>query len=182
MQRSQQPCRRNRKTATLVFGASACDVSRVGIALYGLQPTPERSMTATTTLAPALRWYATVTQVRCVAAANSGVSYSHTYRTRGADEWLATIAVGYADGFRRIAGNRVVIDGALCDVVGRVTMDQIIARLPPTLGPTLRAGAIVELVGPSRSVADVAAAWQTIDYDVTCSIGKRVQRYFNIET
>ena len=165
--------------ALLTIGAAACSSARVGIALYGLEPTPARTMArSTTTLAPALSWHATVTQVRCVAEPGAGVSYSHTYRTQSAHEWLATIAVGYADGFRRTSGNRVVIDGSLCDVVGRVTMDQIVARVPATLCARLRIGDSVELIGSKRSAADVAAAWNTIDYDVVCSIGKRVSRHF----
>lgn len=165
----------------LTLGAAACSAARVGIALYGLEPTPARSMTSGTTLAPALSWRATVTQVRCVPHAGAGVSYSHVYRTTSDNEWLATIAVGYADGFRRTSGNRVVIGGALCDVVGRVTMDQIVARLPAALAPRVRIGDAVELIGARRSAADVAAAWNTIDYDVVCAIGKRVARAFVVD-
>jgi len=166
---------------TLMLGSADCDTVRIGIALYGLQPTPERVMTRDTPIAPALSWYSTVTQVRCVREIGSGVSYSHTYRTQRANEWLATVAVGYADGFRRVDGNAVVIAGHLCPVVGRVTMDQVVVRLPDSIARSVRAGDLVELIGMKRTTGDVAASWKTIDYDVVCSIGKRVQRYFTLD-
>lgn len=66
----------------------------------------------------------------------------------------------------------------LCDVVGRVTMDQIIVRIPDEIAHHVRAGDHVELIGPNNPTANVAANWKTIDYDVVCAIGKRVKREF----
>lgn len=68
----------------------------------------------------------------------------------------------------------------LCDVVGRVTMDQIVVRVPDAIANNVQIGDTVELIGPNNPTSNVAANWKTIDYDVVCSIGKRVQRQFTI--
>ncbi len=59
-----------------------------------------------------------------------GISYNVTYRTK-TEEWIATVAIGYADGWlRRLQGFEVLVDGKRVPIVGRVTMDQFMIHLP----------------------------------------------------
>ena len=83
-------------------------------------------------------------------------SFRHTYHTSQDNETLLTISVGYADGMRRVPGNRVAVNGVLCDVVGRVTMDAIIAKVPRGSESATAGAKYVELIGDTWTADDVA--------------------------
>jgi alanine racemase len=105
------------------FPELAGDMVRIGIGLYGSAPVPEFQ----SRLLPVMTWKRLVTLVRDLPA-GCGVSYGRTYITPCAMR-VATLAVGYADGYQRHLSNRdaeVVIRGERCPVLGRVTMDQIV--------------------------------------------------------
>jgi alanine racemase len=88
--------------------------------------------------------------------------------------------VGYADGFRRTEGNKVLIAGGEVPVIGRVTMDQIMVQLDSAL--EAREGDEVVLIGvqdeASITAEQVADRWGTINYEVTSGISKRVPRIY----
>jgi alanine racemase len=147
---------------------------RLGIAMYGLHPSPECPLPEG--MHPALSWKSQLSQVK-ILPAGSGVSYGHEYIT-GESERVGTVPVGYADGFRRTKGNFVLVAGKRVPVIGRVCMDQIMVQLDEV--PQVRAGDAVVLIGAqgqSRITAEeVAQTWSTINYEVVCGIGKRVPR------
>lgn len=149
---------------------------RLGIAMYGLHPSAECPLPPG--FRPALSWKSVLSQVKTLPAGR-GISYGHTYVT-SKEERIGTIPVGYADGFRRIAGNHVLVRGHKVPVIGRVTMDQILVQLDGV--PDARAGDQVVLIGEqegSRITAEeIAEKWDTINYEVTSGISHRVPRIY----
>jgi len=150
---------------------------RVGIAMYGLHPSAECPLPSS--FRPALTWKSVIAQIKTLPPGR-GVSYGHTYTT-SRRERIGTIPVGYADGFRRTAGNQVLVRGQLVPVVGRVTMDQIMVQLDTV--PEAREGDEVIVIGEqdgNRITAEqVAARWNTINYEVTSGIAHRVPRVYS---
>ncbi|MCK5317651.1 MAG: alanine racemase, partial [Anaerolineales bacterium] len=108
-----------------------------------------------------------------------GISYGHIYTTTS-EERIGTVPVGYADGFRRVEGNEVLVRGKRVPVVGRVTMDQIMVQLDAL--PDAQPGDEVVIIGSQEaeriSAEDVADRWGTINYEVTSGITKRVPRVY----
>lgn len=160
----------------LSFPEARWDLIRSGVGIYGLDPSAQVRLPDE--FEPALQWKTVVTQVKTVPA-GEGVSYGHAYLTRS-DERLATLAVGYADGFRRIDGNEVLLGGRRAPVVGRVCMDQCLVRLDRD--HPARPGDEAVLLGRQGeeriSAEDIAERWATINYEVTCGITERVVRTY----
>jgi len=153
------------------------DLVRIGLGLYGMQPFD--GMELGHGLHPVLTWKARVSQVKAVPA-GEGIGYGHDYRARN-EETIATLSVGYGDGFRRWPGSQVLVDGRPAEVVGRVSMDQITVRLPQ--GIRCRPGDEAVLIG-RQAQAEIraealAAVWGTINYEVTCGISARVPRVYS---
>lgn len=158
---------------------------RPGIMAYGFYPDP--STPHTIELLPALEWRAPITFVKKVQKGWS-VSYGRTW-TAPRDSWIATLPVGYADGYRRLLSNtgRVLARGREYPVVGRVCMDQTMIDLGPAgaIGAPdspLNVGEEVVLLGSdgeARYTADeMAAHLDTIPYEVLTLIGRRVRREY----
>ncbi len=152
------------------------DMVRLGIAMYGLHPSSESPLLPG--MRPALTWKAVLSHVKTLPPGR-GVSYGHEYIT-SRHERIGTIPVGYADGFRRLHGNVVLVGGKRVPVVGRVCMDQIMVQLDEV--PDARPGDEVVLIGQQGEAVitaeDVARVWGTINYEVTCAIGPRVPRLY----
>jgi alanine racemase len=149
---------------------------RCGIALYGLHPSEECQLP--TQFRPALKWKTQLVRVRELPP-NSGVSYGHDYVTQSRER-IGTMSVGYADGLRRLKGNRALVRGAVVPVVGRVCMDLSMLQLDGA--PTAQTGDEVVLIGRQSELEitaeQVARSWGTINYEVTCGIGSRVPRLY----
>jgi alanine racemase len=162
--------------AALVSPTARFDLVRLGIAMYGLHPSDECPLPAS--FKPALSWKAVLSHVKSLPA-GSGISYGHEYTTRS-KECIATVPVGYADGFRRARPNQVLVAGVRLPVVGRVCMDQLMLRLDGL--PSARPGDEVVLIGRQGSelisAEDVARRWDTNNYEVVCGIGARVPRLY----
>jgi alanine racemase len=93
---------------------------------------------------------------------------------------IATIAVGYADGYPRSAGARgsMYLGGVAVPVVGRISMDLITLDVSPIPAEQAHPGAWVEIIGPHRTVDDVAADCGTIGYEILTSLGARYRRHY----
>ncbi len=152
------------------------DLVRPGIMLYGSLPDP--STPATVPLRPALRWTTRVSFVKPVRAGES-VGYGRTW-TAPYDTVVATIPVGYGDGYSRLLSNRgrVLIGGRSYPIAGRVCMDQTMVDLGPA--STVSVGDEVVLLGASGTdeitAQELADLMGTIPYEVTCLIAARVRR------
>lgn len=163
-------------TAGLIgWPAQAGDLVRAGLALYGSAPIPSFQQK----LRPVLAWKTRITLIRDVAPGR-GISYGRTFITTRCTR-IATLAVGYADGFQRHLSNRgasVLIGGRRCPLLGRVTMDQILVDVTDA-GPCEIGGEAVLLgaQGPERILAaEMAALAGTIPWDIFTGIGNRVER------
>ena len=163
--------------ATLALPEAQLDMVRVGIALYGLQPSKEQPLPGE--FRPALQWKSRLTRVRDLPA-GTGVSYGHVYVTKS-EERIGTFPVGYADGLRRTGGNQVLVGSQQVPVVGRVCMDLSMMQLEPV--PGAEVGDEVVLIGSQGDATitaeQVADRWDTINYEVTCGINQRVPRLFD---
>lgn len=162
--------------ASLTRSSAYFDMVRLGIAMYGLVPSSECPLPEG--FRPALTWKTILSHVK-ILPPKRGVSYGHEYTTR-TNEYIGTIPLGYADGFRRIQGNQVLINGKRVQVIGRICMDQIMVQLDNAT--EAKAGDEVVLIGNQKgemiTADEVAANWGTINYEVTCAIGARVPRFF----
>ncbi|NIS82239.1 MAG: alanine racemase [Anaerolineales bacterium] len=163
--------------AALRRAQSEFDLVRVGISIYGLHPSKDAPLPVD--FRAALSWKTQLSQIK-VLSPGHGVSYGHMYVTSG-HERIGTLPIGYADGFRRIEGNQVLVAGQRAPVVGRVCMDQCMVQLDAI--PDVKAGDEVVLIGQQGeeriSAEEVAERWGTINYEVTCGIGARVPRVFS---
>lgn len=157
--------------ATLAFPASHLDLVRVGIAMYGLDPSPE----VRANLRPAMSLRSRVGLTKRVAAGEA-LSYGLRYRL-DRESTIATIPVGYADGYARglSTAGRVAINGKRYPVAGTVTMDQLLVDCgddPVTPGDE------VVLFGEDPTADEVGAWYGTIGYEVVCAVSERVPREY----
>ncbi|MBY6275137.1 alanine racemase [Symbiobacterium thermophilum] len=158
------------------------DMVRSGIAVVGLPPAP--GVAWPVKLAPALTWKTRVGLVKWLEAGHS-ISYGCTYTTARREQ-IATLPVGYADGYPRRLSNRaqVLIRGRRCPVVGVVTMDQMMVRVPDDL--PVRVGDEVVLIGRQGgeeiTATELAGLADTISYEIVCGISRRVPRFYGGET
>ncbi|WFP77643.1 alanine racemase [Mesorhizobium sp. WSM4906] len=148
------------------------DLARPGAALYGINPTPSEA----NPMLPVVRLQAKVAQTRSVED-GAGIGYGHTYHARGPLR-LATISLGYADGWHRRAASAAWFEGVRLPFVGRVSMDSIILDISALPAGRLGEGDLVELIGPSQSVDAAAAHAGTIGYEVLTSLGARFHRRY----
>ncbi len=161
--------------ATILYPETHLDLVRTGIAMYGLEPAP--GAFDGLGLRPALTWRSKVAATRRLPAGER-VSYGHRYRLEH-DANVATVPVGYADGYPRILSSRadVLIRGHRCRVAGSVTMDQLIVDCGDV---EVEAGDDVVLLGRQgeESVAadELARQAETIGYEIVTGIGARVPR------
>ena len=153
----------------------ASDIVRLGICLYGLDPSD--TYPTKNHLMPALSLVSEIMYVKQIQAGMS-VSYGATY-TASEPEWIATIPIGYADGWlRHYQSIPVLIQGQACPIVGVINMDQIMVKLPYYI-PT---GTTVTLIGQDGSMNNAASKIArhvgTIGYEVLTSLSSRIPRIY----
>ncbi|HUF59754.1 MAG TPA: alanine racemase [Actinomycetota bacterium] len=164
--------------ATILHPDSHLDLVRPGIALYGIEPAP--GIGSHLGLRPALTWRSQVSAVKRLAAGEA-ISYGQRYRLER-DAWVATVPVGYADGYPRQLTNvgEVLIGGRRCRVAGTVTMDQLVVDCGDG---EVRFGDDVVLIGEQGSETIGADAlgrlFGTIGYEIVSRIGERVPRRYS---
>jgi alanine racemase len=152
------------------------DFARVGIALYG----PQRIETAAGTIEPVLRWRTEILRLKELPACHA-IGYGTTFHTTRPSR-IATLPVGYADGYDRSLSNNadVLVRGRRAPVVGRVSMDLVTIDVTDIEG--VAAGDEVVLIGVQGdeiiTAEELAAKAQTISYEVLCRIGARVPRVY----
>lgn len=160
--------------AALIHPETALDMARAGIVLYGL--TPADGLIPPVELRPVMDFCTTVTHVHTMCAGES-VSYGATF-TAERDMRVATLAVGYADGYiRAYAGATVRIRDVDCPIIGRICMDQCVCDVSAV--PSVKTGDEALLFGEGKSVDELARIAGTINYECVCLIGKRIPRIVN---
>jgi alanine racemase len=164
--------------AAILFPSSHFDMVRVGISIYGLHPSPATQ--GKISLIPALSWKAKIAYLKEVNR-GEGISYGHTFHTEKRS-LIATLPLGYADGFNRKLSNRahVLVKGKRCRVVGTVCMDQFMVDVTDV--DRVKEGDEVVIIGrqgKEEITATEMASWlETINYEIVCSISKRVPRVY----
>nr|WP_269143533.1 alanine racemase [Massilia phyllostachyos] len=150
------------------------DLLRPGAALYGINPQPGRP----TPLRQAVSLHARVVQVRSVCEGDV-VGYGAHHVCAG-ERRIATVSVGYADGWQRSLSGRgqAAVDGVIVPIVGRVSMDSMGLDVTGIDPERVVPGAEVELMGPTLPVDDVAALAGTIGYEVLTRLGSRFHRRY----
>jgi len=173
------PLRHLDNSAGLMNFSSPYEMVRSGIVTYGMYPSDEVSPELLP-LTPALRWVSRITHLKELPAGRE-VSYGGTYVTT-APTRVATVPVGYADGYRRSLSGRyyVLIRGRRAPILGRVCMDQMMVDVTDIPGVTLED--TVVLVGASGeeriTVEDIAQTADSFNYEFVCGISRRVPRVY----
>jgi len=157
------------------------DMVRIGISLYGLYPSPE--VKPLVDLRPAMTLFTSVAFIKEVPA-GTPISYGRTFTTAGPSR-IATLPIGYADGYMRTLSGKVdvLIQGQRVPQVGRICMDYCMVDV--TSLPDIAPGEPVVLFGSQGgetvSVDEVARLAGTINYEVVCAVSSRVPRYYKYQ-
>lgn len=173
------PLRHLNNSAGLMNFDRHYEMVRSGIVTYGMYPSDEVSP-AQLPLKPALQWFSRVTHVKVLPAGRE-ISYGGTYVTQ-ADTVVATIPVGYADGYRRSLSGKfyVLIHGCKAPILGRICMDQMMVDV--TAIPDVRPGDKVTLIGrdgnETITMEQIAERADSFNYEFVCGISRRVPRIY----
>ncbi len=163
--------------AAILYPHTRLDMVRIGIAMYGLYPFVKGRKIK---IRPALSFKSKVIYLKKVPPGTT-LSYGGTFVTKK-NTCIATLPVGYADGFFRSMSNKgsVLIKGKKYPIVGRVTMDMTLADVK---NDKIEIGDEAVLIGSQKnksiSADEIAGLDNTINYEVICSIGKRVPRVYS---
>ena len=173
------PIRHLDNSAGLMNFDSHYEMVRAGIVTYGMYPSEEVSPELLK-LKPALQFLSKVTFVKTLSAGRE-ISYGGTYVTT-AETRVATVPVGYADGYRRSLSGKFycLIHGKKAPILGRICMDQMMVDV--THIPQTQPGDRVTLVGTDGeetiTMEQVAAAADSFNYEFVCGISRRVPRIY----
>lgn len=151
------------------------DLARPGYALYGGNPRPGRD----NPMRPVVRLEAGILQVREVDAGETA-GYNARWTASGPRR-LATLSLGYADGFPRASTGRgeAVVGGVRCPFVGNVSMDLIILDVTEAPPEALRRGAPATLIGDGLDLDTVGRSAGTIGYEILTGLGRRYERVYH---
>ncbi|MEW6523549.1 MAG: alanine racemase [Bacillota bacterium] len=158
----------------LDFPQAHLDLVRPGLILYGYYPSA--TVSRETVVRPALTWYSRPAMVKTIPAGTS-VGYGRTFTARSATR-VATLPVGYADGYPRALSNcgHVLFGHRPAPILGRVCMDQIMVDVSELPGVTV--DSIATLLGPGLDADDLANAVGTIAHEILTGISPRVPRIY----
>lgn len=154
------------------------DMCRMGIILYGLYPSHEVDENLLK-IKPVMEWRAHITHIKELEPGRE-ISYGGTYKT-GETRRIATIPVGYADGYPRCLSNKgkVLINGEFAPITGRVCMDQFMVDITEI---DAKVGDTVVLVGKSGSkelsMEEVSESAYSFNYELPCRVARRVPRTY----
>ena len=173
------PLRHMDNSAGIMNFENHYEMVRSGIVTYGLYPSGEVDP-ALLALQSALTWHSRVTHVKQLAPGN-GISYGATFVTER-DTLVATIPVGYADGYRRSLSGKfyVLIRGQKAPILGRICMDQLMVDVTDI--PGVVPGDKVVLIGSQGeqtiTMEQIAEAAGSFNYEFVCGISRRVPRLY----
>ncbi|MDR0880472.1 MAG: alanine racemase [Clostridioides sp.] len=148
---------------------------RPGIIQYGHYPSDE-VLSDRLELKPLMKLKSTVTNVKTIEK-GARISYGLTY-VADSEQRIATIAIGYGDGYTRLQKNpKVFIKGKMYDVVGRICMDQCMVKLD--CDSEVNIGDEVVIFGEGEATVErIAKDLGTINYEVLCMVSRRVDRVY----
>lgn len=154
------------------------DLVRPGAALYGVAPTLGRP----NPMQPVVRVQARLLQWRDVGAGEA-VGYNHAWRATKPSR-IATVSIGYADGYLRSASNRsyLRLHGAALPLVGRVSMDTVTIDVTDVAPDRLVPGALFDVIDDVQDINALAQQAGTNPYEILTSLGARYHRHYLTET
>jgi len=164
--------------ATLLQPSDRGNLTRPGIILYGM--TPSAGLNLSVNLKPVMSLKTVVSMIKQIDT-DEYVGYGRTFKSEK-PMTVATLPVGYGDGYPRHLSNcgKVLVGGKVANIVGRVCMDQTIIDISEI--DNVHVGQEVILIGSdgqnSVTADDIATICETINYEVTCNISKRVARIY----
>ena len=160
------------------YPVTYCNMVRAGIILYGLAPSP--LLEGRLNLTPCMTMKTTVAHVKTIKK-GSTVSYGRTF-TADRDMKIATVPIGYADGFIRsfAKDGYMIVGGKRANIIGRICMDQTMLDVSDI--DDVKIGDEVVVFGSGefdeRTADDLAKCADTINYEVICGVSKRVPRFY----
>lgn len=172
------PFRHAANSAAVMYHSDALfDLVRPGISFYGYCPTSEAKIKKQ--LRPVMELRSRLVFIKHIMA-GSRISYGMTWQATN-DTYIGTVSAGYADGYSRMLSNlsKVLIGGACYPVVGQICMDQFMVDLGRSC--VVHRYDPVVLFGPQENAPtaeDLASLSNTIPYEITCGISKRVPRIY----
>jgi alanine racemase len=155
------------------------DMVRPGLILYGLYPTGLEDKVKQLGIKPVMQLKSVITQIKKLHKGDT-VSYGRIY-TAEKDITVATIPIGYADGFSRQLSNNgeILVNGKRAPIIGRICMDQFMADIT---GIDVKEGQTVTIIGKDGNdelfAEDIADRLNTINYEISTSISKRIIRLY----
>ncbi len=161
----------------LRFPEMHLDMVRAGLILYGLTPPGCPKGDREINLIPVMNWLAKVIHVKEIPEGAS-VSYGRNFIAKRKTRVL-TISLGYADGLSRRFSNgfELIVNGQRLPIIGNVCMDMCMLDATDLKGD-VKKGDTVVIFGKERLADELADYLGTINYEITCDVGKRVQRIF----
>ena len=162
--------------AIMMYPEYHLDMVRPGIILYGMYPSDEVDKKRLP-LRYVMSLKALITYVKDIEAGR-GVSYGRKY-IAGGDERIATVPIGYADGYSRLLTGRaeIAVGNERFPVLGRICMDQCMINV--TSGHNVKRGDEALIFGEGAVTVDDIAAWLgTINYEITCMTSRRIPRVY----
>ncbi|MDR0299952.1 MAG: alanine racemase [Streptococcaceae bacterium] len=162
--------------AALWHDGQVQDIERLGAGLYGINPS-NGALELPYELKAAFSLKSEIYHCKEITAGDS-VGYGATYKAEE-NTFIGTIPIGYADGWTRdMQGFKVLVDGKFCEIVGRVSMDQMTVKLDKAYP----IGTVVTLIGgdgDKKITADDIAQWRhTINYEVLTLLSDRIYRKY----
>ncbi|MDA1324260.1 MAG: alanine racemase [Proteobacteria bacterium] len=150
------------------------DMVRPGASIYGISPLPDES----NPMRQVINLKGKIIQIRVIDT-DMTVGYGATHRATRPSR-IATVAVGYGDGYPRHLGNRGhgYIGGALVPIVGRVSMDLTTFDISDVPESAAQPGMMIDLLNERHTVDDLAREADTIGYEILTNLGKRYQRRY----
>ncbi len=152
------------------------DIERLGVSMYGLNPSG-RALDLPFDLEPAFELKSELTHVKTIQVGDT-VGYGATY-TASEDTVVGTVSIGYADGWtREMQGFHVIVDGQYCEIIGRVSMDQMCIKLEKEY-PIGTPVTLIGREGQLEITAQEIAEWRhTINYEILCLLSDRIYREY----
>lgn len=157
------------------FPQASFDMIRLGVGLYGVGASEAEQAK----LQPVISLFSTIAQISTIKKGES-VGYGRSYIAEK-EMTIATVPIGYADGYRRSLGNgkgKMFVNGQPAQVVGRVCMDMTMIDIT---GLQVELGEKVEIIGENHPIEVFARSMDTIAYEVLTSISQRVRRIYTQE-
>ena len=164
--------------AIMMYPETHLDMVRAGIILYGFYPSEDVNKDRLK-LRHVMTLKSRITLIKEIE--NRGVSYGKTYIAHNKTK-IATIPVGYADGYTRLLNNKakIIANGETVDVIGRICMDQ--CMIDVTNVHNINTGDEVIIFGEDIVTADdIAMSLGTINYEIVCMISRRIPRIYLCE-